>query len=98
MTYSKARAYLNEIAGKNTAAADSLHVVKAGAANVESMLAAMAAQYGPVVADIAAEAAANSGDEAWQVAAAEALLMVADFGDLKDTAGDMVLALDPFNV
>ena len=98
MMYSEAKAYLDEIAAKNKAAKDSLRVVKTGATNVKSLLAGMQAQYGPAVAAIVAEAAANPGNEAWQVAAAETGLLVADFGALKTTAGEMVTALEPFEV
>ena len=98
MTYSEAKAYLDEIAAKNKAAKDSLRVVKSGAVNTKSLLDGMQAQYGPVVAAIVAKADANPGNEAWQVAAAETGLLVADFGALKTTAGEMVTALAPFNV
>jgi len=98
MTYSEAKAYLDEIAAKNKAAANSLRVVKAGASNVKSLLDGMQAQYGAVVTAITDEAVANPGNEAWQVAAAETGLLVADFGALKITAGDMVTALASFEV
>ena len=98
MTYSEARANLNEIAAKNMAAGDSLRVVKMGASNALAVLDGMQAQYGPIVAAIKAEADNNTGDPAWTVAAAEADLVVADFLAHNSTAGDMVDALDEFDV
>lgn len=98
MTYSEAKAYLDEIAAKNKAAKDSLRTAKQGATNVKALLGGMAAQYGPVVTAINAEAAANPNDKAWEVAGAEAAQMVADFGALSTTAGEMVTALESFEV
>ena len=98
MTYSEAKAYLDEIADKNKAAANSLRVVKTGATNVKSVLDAMPAQYAQVVTDIEAEAAANPGDKAWEVAEAEAAQLSADFVALQSTADDMVTALAGFDV
>jgi len=98
MTYSDAKAYLDEIAAKNKSAKDSLRVVKSGAANTKAMLASMQTQYAQVVSGIADAAAANPDDKAWQVADAEVLLVVADFVALKTTASEMVTALEPFEV
>ena len=98
MTYSEAKAYLDEIAAKNTSAKGSLRTAKLGVTNVKSLLDAMPAQYGQVVTDINAAATANPDDKAWQVAAAEAAQLTADFGTLQSTAGDMVTALESFEV
>ena len=98
MTYSEAKAYLDEIAAKNTAAKQSLRTNKAGVTNVKAVLATMPAQYASVIADIAVGLAAAPADRAWQVADAEAKQMVADFVALQSTAGEMVAALESFEV
>jgi len=98
MTYSETKACLDEIAGKNAAAANSLRVVKNGATNVKAVLDAMPAKYASALAEIAADAAGNPDDQAWQTAAAEALLLTADFLAHQTTAGAMVTALEPFEV
>jgi len=96
MTYSEAKALLDEIAAKNTARGNGLRIVKAGATNEKAALDAMPAQYAPVLADIAAAAAAAPGNQAWQTAAAEALLLRDDFLAHQTTADAMVAALAPF--
>ncbi len=98
MTYSEAKAYLDEIAGKNKAAKASLRTAKQGATNVKAVLDAMPGQYASVVSDINAAAAANPGDPAWEVAEAEAAQLTADFVALQSTADDMVTALAGFDV
>ena len=98
MTYSEAKAYLDEIAAKNTSAKGSLRTAKLGVTNIKSLLGAMPAQYAQVVTGINAAAAANPDDKAWQVAAAEVAHLVADFTTLQTTAGDMVTALESFEV
>ena len=96
MTYSEAKAQLDEIAAKNKAAKDSLRVSKSGVSSVKSLLDAMPAQYGQVVADINTAAAKIPDDKAWQVAAAEVAQLVADFGNLQTTAAEMKSALTTF--
>jgi len=98
MRYTKAREYLKEIAAKNTARANDLRVVKSGAANVKSALDGMPTQYAEVLAEIAVDAAAHPDDKAWQMKAAEALLLKADFLVHKTMADAMVTALEPFEV
>ena len=98
MTYSEAKAYLDEIAAKNKAAKDSLRTAKQGATNVKALLGGMATQYGPVVAAINTAADANPTDKAWELAKAEAAQMVTDFGNLSTAANDMVTALAGFDV
>ena len=98
MTYSEVKAYLNEIAAKNTARANDLRVVKSGATNVKAALDAMPGQYAQVLADIADTAAMKPDDQAWQTAAAEALLLKDDFLAHRTTADAMVAALEPFEV
>ena len=98
MTYSETKALLDEIAAKNTARANDLRVVKAGATNVKSALDAMPARYTQAVTDINAEAGANPTDAAWQASKAEVALLVDDFLALQTTAGEMVTVLESFEV
>jgi len=98
MTYSEAKALLDEIAARNTAAKGSLRTSKQVATNTKAQLDAMPAQYATVIAEIQADAAANPTDKAWEVAGAEASQLTADFVALKATAGDMVTALAGFDV
>ena len=95
MTYSEAKAQLDEIAAKNTARANDIRVAKTGPTNIKAALDAMPAQYTQGIANINAEADANPTNAAWQAAKAEAALLAADFLALQATAGEMVTALAP---
>jgi len=98
MTYSEAKALLDEIAGKNTAAKGSLRTSKQVATNTKAQLDAMPAQYSAVIDEIQVDAAANPTDKLLEMAGAEAAHLAADFVALKATAADMVTALAGFDV
>jgi hypothetical protein len=98
MTFSGAKAILDEIATKNKMAKDSLRTSKIGVSNTKSLLGSMAVQYASAITEINTAADAEPTNPAWLAAKAEAALMVDDFIELNTIADAMVAALDSFEV
>tara|TARA_Y100000310_G_scaffold251275_1_gene257730 strand:- start:37 stop:333 length:297 start_codon:yes stop_codon:yes gene_type:complete len=98
MTYSEAKAYLDEIATKNKSARDQLRMSKNMVANTKALLDAMPAMYSSVIADIDTASASSPNDGAWKVAKAELAQLVSDFIALQNVADQIKTALSSFDV
>jgi F0F1-type ATP synthase membrane subunit b/b' len=88
-TFSTAKVALDEIAARIQQNRQRLQQAQALSAAAEADLAGMGPQYGTIVADIDAAAAAGPGNAALQSLKAEKDMLVAEFNTLKTGATGM---------
>lgn len=93
ITYSESKTSLDEIAARIARNRSRIGQARSLLTTARSDTGAMPADYGGVATDINAAAAANPGNEAWQMALAEKNLLVADFQALKTELDALVTAL-----
>jgi len=93
MTFTETKATLDDIAARSEANRKRLEQAKALISTAEADLSAMSTAYGAFAAQLNTDAAANSGDTAWQTALAEKDQMVSDFQSLKASATSLVAAV-----
>ena len=98
MTYSEAKAYLDEIASKNKAVRDQLRMSKTMVNTTKGQLDAMPATYASVITDIDAASASNPNDDAWKLAKAESAQLVSDFIALQNLSDQIKTALSSFDI
>lgn len=94
LTYTQAKATLDEIAVRSEAARKRLSRARDLIAEAEADLAKMATDYSGFVTELNAAATANPNDEAWKSAKAEKDLMVVDFQALRTRATSLKNAYD----
>ena len=92
-TYTTTKATLDEIAARSEQARKRLEQARATVDAVVVELGAMGSAYTAFIAQLDADATANSGNQAWQIAKAEKDQLVADFMALRTTALAMQTAL-----
>jgi len=91
--FTETKTTLDDIAARSEANRKRLEQAKVLISTAEADLAAMPAAYGGFVTQLDTDAAANSGDTAWQNAVAEKDQMVSDFQALKARASALVVAV-----
>lgn len=94
LTYTQAKATLDEIATRSENNRKNLQRARDLIASAGGDLNAMAAAYGTFVTDLDAEATANPGNAAWEGAKAEKDQMVSDFNALNARAINLLAAVD----
>lgn len=94
VTYTEAKATLDEIAERSLANKKRLDNAKLGIETAQADLAAMPSAYASFVTDVGDAATANPLDQAWQVAKAELDEMTQDFQNTKSEADALKAAVD----
>ena len=92
-TFTQTKATLDDIAARSEANRKRMEQAKVLIAAADADLTAMPIAYNAFASQLDADAAANSGDTAWQTALAEKDQMVADFQALKTRATALVAAV-----
>lgn len=93
-TYTETKATLDDIATRSESNRKRLEQARTLIAQADADLAAMPGVYSGFASQLDADAAANSGDAAWQTALAEKDAMVADFQALRSRATALLAAYD----
>lgn len=94
LTYTQAKATLDEIANRSENNRKTLARARDLIASTSSDLSLMLTAYGAFVTELEATAAANPTNPAWQGADAELDQMVVDFNALRARAEALLLAFD----